>query len=409
MTDFATSPFDAANYHCAVPPLTGDLAHGAPIPGQPGSVERDLFLAPGRFDFFQAVSLLERLGTTTAFCNRTASARHETVRFRTTVGSVFPPSAISRLRPSSEQHNPPFMTVAFFGLTGPSGILPRHYTELIARIERESKSGEKHALRDWLDLFNHRLLWLFYRGWAKYRTGVAYARGEYTLPVPDTFTEAVLASMGLGLPSLRNRLKVSRIEQETFSRTETVLGEIRDQALIRYSGLLAQRPRTAVNLQQLLHDYFGLPITIEQFAGQWLVLEPENRSTLGRLGGENQLGVSAIAGDRIWDRRSKIRVRIGPLDEQQFSQFLPDRTAGASSAAFFLLCHLTRLYLGPELDFCVQLVLRKADVPSCRLAGEEALGARLGWNSWLHGAAPPCDVDDAVFEEVDARWFEADD
>jgi type VI secretion system protein ImpH len=407
MSQFSTSPFDAADYDVTVLPPGSKTAGELCLPGERGSIERALFLAPGKFDFFQAVSLLERLGSGRRPVRSSGAARREMVRFRTALGSVFPPSAISRLQPSAAEDGPPLMTVAFFGLTGPSGILPRHYTELVARIERESKAAEKHALRDWFDLFNHRLLWLFFQGWAKYRFPVSYARGEYALSTPDTFTEAVLAAMGLGLPTLRHRLKVSRIDGDGFSREEKVVGEIHDQALIRYAGLLAQRPRNAVNLRQILHDYFGLPVQVEQFEGQWLVLEPDNRTRLGGPGGENQLGGSAIAGERVWDRRSKIRIRLGPLDEHQFSQLLPDRSASDSGAAFFLLCHLTRLYLGCELDFRVQLVLRKQDVPPCRLTGEQTPGSRLGWNSWLFGPPPGDDVDDAVFEEVDARRLNA--
>ena len=42
--------------------------------------------------------------------------------------------------------------------------------------------------------------------------------------------------------------------------------------LLCYAGLLAQRPRSASALAGLLQDYFGVPVTVMQFVGQWLPL-----------------------------------------------------------------------------------------------------------------------------------------
>ena len=42
---------------------------------------------------------------------------------------------------------------------------------------------------------------------------------------------------------------------------------------------------------------------------------------------------------------------------------------------------LVRFYAGPELDFDVELVLKKDEVPGSTLGGDG--GPRLGWTSWL--------------------------
>ena len=118
-------------------------------------------------------------------------------------------------------------------------------------------------------------------------------------------------------------------------------------------------------------------------------------------GGRNTaLGVSAVAGERVWDVEGKFRVRLGPLSLATFLAFLPDPDPVPERKAFFVLSHLIRLYVGPELDFDIQLVLRAAEVPPCRL-GTDQPTARLGWNTWFGwlGTTPrDRDADEAVFE-----------
>jgi type VI secretion system protein ImpH len=294
------------------------------------------------------------------------------------------------------------VTVSFLGLTGPSGVLPRHYTEILLRQEREAKGSEKHALRDWLDLFNHRLISLFYRAWEKYRFFLPYERGEYTWKEPDAFTRALFSLVGLGEPSLRGRLRVAVPEEQDLQQSQRVLARVDDLSLLYYSGFLAHRPRCAVALEALLHDYFQLPVCIEQFHGQWLRLEEEDQTQLG-CGG--RLGVNTVAGSRVWDVQSKVRIRFGPLRYADYEEFLPDRAPVSQRKAFFLLAQLVRLYVGRELDFDVQLVLRKEDVPECHLSADGGLGPRLGWNTWLFSAGMRRDAADAVFEGEEVVWI----
>ncbi len=139
------------------------------------SVAARLFREPYGFDFFQAVRLLERLRPGAASVGRAGPPAAEAVRFRAHQSLAFPPSSIrSLVRGGAE--TVPEMTVTFMGLTGPNGVLPRHYTELLMRLESDLRGSEKYALRDVLDVFNHRFISLFFRAWEKYRFDVAYGR-----------------------------------------------------------------------------------------------------------------------------------------------------------------------------------------------------------------------------------------
>jgi type VI secretion system protein ImpH len=347
------------------------------------------------FGFFQAVRLLERLNPEAASVGHSAAPNQEVVRFRAHQSLSFPPSEIHDIVSAAGELRCPTMTVAFFGLTGPSGILPRHYTELLLRLRKEGRFAEKDALRDWLDLFNHRLISLFYRAWEKYRFYIPYERKEYSLVAPDTFTQCLFSLVGLGLPALRERLKTTVRGDDA---PEATLAKVEDLSVLHYAGLFAQRTRTAAGLEALLNDYFQAPVRIRQFQGQWLKFDLSNQSRLGRDEGNSRLGSDLVIGERVWDVQSKIRVSVGPLRYEQFLEFLPDRSPSLRHKAFFLLVHLVRLYVGPELDFDVQLLLRSNEVPAAHLAGRQAPGGRLGWNSWLKSAPRRVDAGDAIFQ-----------
>jgi type VI secretion system protein ImpH len=335
-----------------------------------------------------------------------SSPDDEAVRFRAHMSVSFPASQLYGVEPPAEAGEPPVMTVTFFGLTGPSGVLPRHYTELLMRLQKEGKGPERTALRDWLDLFNHRLLALFYRAWEKYRFHIPYSRQEYARSDPDTFTQALLSCIGLGTPGLRNRLRVAHWEAD--ERRERVLARVHDLSLIYYAGLFCQRPRSAAALQALLEDYFKMRVQVRQFVGQWLQLEPANQSMLGPDDGNNALGLNTVAGERVWDVLGRIRLRLGPLPYRTFAEFVPDRSPTPEHKAIFMLMHLIRLFVGPELSFDVQVVLQAAEVPVCCLAPGEDDGPRLGWNTWLRSYQAEDDADDAVFEGQEITWVNAE-
>ncbi len=163
----------------------------------PPTVEERLFEAGYGFDFFQAVRLLHRLEPDRPPVGGSGPPRVEPVRFRAHLSLSFPPSSIHEILRPSEDRPTPELTQPFLGLVGPSGVLPRHYTELLCRLKREEKGPEAGALRDWLDIFHHRLTSLFYRAWEKYRFPLAFERGEDERPEPDLFTRTLYSLIGL--------------------------------------------------------------------------------------------------------------------------------------------------------------------------------------------------------------------
>jgi type VI secretion system protein ImpH len=312
-----------------------------------------------RFEFFQAVRVLERLFPEREPVGGAAHPAREAARFGAHQTLRFPASEIQEVRISEGDNEPPQVTVNFMGLTGPSGVLPQHYTELL--LERAYRKDP--ALIAFLDLFNHRMISLFYRAWEKYRFPVAYERGS------DSFTRYLTSLIGMGTEGMERRLGFE------------------DQGLLLYAGLIQQRPHSAVGLKSLLRDYFDLPVEVFQFYGHWVRLGEENQT---RLGVQNhRLGFQAVLGSRIWDRQSKFRVRVGPMTCAAFEGFLP---GGRSHGP---LMQLSRFFAGLELDFDVQLVVQSHEVPACRLQSGGG-GARLGLSSWLKVREFTHDADDPV-------------
>lgn len=374
------------------------LGETAPVTEPPRRTTLEELYATGyAFDFFQAVRILEAQSGVEPVGGDGPPSK-EAVRFRVALGHAFPASTVSELKPPTADRPVPQMTVPFLGLTGPSGVMPRHYTDMLSRLERDSRNPERHALRDWFDLFNHRLISLFYRAWAKYRFLVAHERLEHEREEPDAFTKTLLSLLGIGQLPLRNRLAVrSKADPNDWDQHDTVVAGIPDQALFRYAGLLTRRPRNVLGLQAMLADYFRVPVAVRQFHGAWLQLDALDRSQLGAEQGNCGLGQTLVIGERVWDVEGRVLLQIGPLTYGQFVELLPDESPSPTRKAFFLLVHMARFYLGPTIEFDVRLELMPGAAPESSLGGLGDPGSRLGWNSWLVSRPPELVVTDAVF------------
>ena len=160
----------------------------------PDPVEAHLRREPYCFEFFQAVQLLERLTPDAAPVGHFVPPPTEAVRFAVHPSLVFPASEIQSLTYREDQ--PPLMSVNFMGITGPLGVLPIHYTEFIQRRQQE---GDTSA-RDFLDLFHHRIISLFYRAWQKYHFQTTHGRGDH-----DRLRLYLQNLIGLGHDELLNR------------------------------------------------------------------------------------------------------------------------------------------------------------------------------------------------------------
>jgi len=310
-------------------------------------------------EFFQAVRLIEALRPGRDRVGGFGDPEREAVRFSVRPSLAFPPGDVESITiPTGDR--PAELAVNFMGLTGAAGVLPRYYTQQVA----ERVAARDTALRDFLDIFHHRALSLFYRAWRKLRPQANYGTAD------DRLSAHLRDLVGLGTPGLAAALPIPA------------------DALLHYVALLAPRQRSAAALRQLVGDYFGVPATVEEFAGGWYAAAPGTQCSLGADDESSRLGTGALVGDELWDPQGRARVRLGPLTRAQYDRFLPEGDAHGSLRA------LLRFFGGDEVDFEVQLVLARDDVRGLSLG--DAGSAPLGWGSWLAARPMTRDPDDAV-------------
>lgn len=321
---------------------------------EPAVIER-LFKEPYRFQFFQAVRLVELWLRRRGIAGDGLAANY--LRFQNSMSLGFPASELEAIAvvPPEASADPSALryvriTPSFMGFLGCTGVLPPHYTERLAQHQLYQRDDGPRAF---LDALSNRSLIMFYEAWRKYRLEF-----KYRLDGRDEFLPLLLSLAGLGSASLRQRLD----------------GEgIRDESLGHFAASLRHRPASASQLARVLSDYFGQPISIEQFAGAWYEVPRDQQTMLG--GAEAVLGAGAMAGARAWQRDLRLRLAVGPLDHAGFDAFLPGGPAARA------LRSMLSMFTGVTLEYEVEVVLRAADVRGARLLDGE--GGRLGWDAFL--------------------------
>lgn len=353
--------------------MSDDISAAAPTATEPRDIDpmrpalERLQAQPGRFGFFQAVRLLYGAN---GFDGRGSGARPGPLRFTAPASLAFPVSELAAIDGHDRDTR---VCVNFMGLTGPSGVLPRSYTELLIarRLDRD------RGAQEFLDIFNHRLVALFWLAWAKHRPEIGREFG---------FQNSVLRYLehlvGLGTPALQARLHPGK-------HGTTGAKPLPGAAMAYFSGLIAQRPHGERAIAQVVSAVVGAPVEARGCLGTWQTITDEARTRLGRNG--HQLGAGCVLGARYWDRQTTLRLTVGPLRRDKFNALLPRGERLGD------VIELTRFLTGLALDLRVRLSLRADEVPPLRLGARGADRPQLGWNTWLRGPPRQQPATDAEF------------
>ena len=325
----------------------------------PDSLIQKLLERPYAFDFFLAVRLLESRRPELPRVGFSVSPSEDPVRFWQKPTLRFAPAALDSVRPGGADSTLR-MAVNFFGLFGPNAPMPPHITEYV--LERELHFKDP-TITAFFNLFNHRLLSLFYRAWAASQKAVDLDR-----PADQRFATYIGSLFGVGMEALQNRDAVP------------------DNAKLYFAGRLSSQTRNAEGLEAILREYFHIPAEVQPFTGRWLSLPPDSVCRLGESPESGTLGVNTIVVSRFWDCQLSFRTKFGPMKLQDYERMLP------KGDAFERLRYWVMNYCGEHFFWDAQLVLRADEVPPTRLGQS----TRLGWTSWIQTGTPPKDADDLI-------------
>lgn len=363
---------------------------------------------PWQFDFFTLMRRMESMHADRPRLGWSQRPSEDAARICQEPSLTFAPCTVARYR-APRGNAPPRLFVNFLGLLGPNGPLPLHLTEHARHRERHHRDS---AFARFLDVFNHRMVSFFYRAWLINNHAASFDRAwpaavdgkGWALRIPvdrgpemealdrvgtptgvaaerfgwdDRYASYAGSLFGLGMESLRERDAVA------------------DIAKLHFTGRLAAPTRNAEGLQAILTAYFKIPTRIEQFVGRWMPIPTESRLELGRTRLTGTLGQTAVIGSRVWDCSTGFRLVMGPMSLSDYERLLP--IAAPGGASFRRLRAWVRQYAGDAYFWDTQMVLRSSHVPRTVLGGgknDQGAGPRLGWTTWLRGAAEQNDRGD---------------
>lgn len=298
------------------------------------------------FDFVAAVRLLENAHPDKPRVGDAVRVRDDVVRLSQHVTLGFRGTALQSLEPGSRVH-PHRLHVNFLGLLGSHGPMPLHLTEY---SDQRAKHHADPTFREFVDLFNHRMLSLFYKASVQFDPAVGFDRAG-----DNTYAEVLSALCGL-------------LPEASRSRDATP-----DAVKCHHPGWFGSSAKSPDGIAALVSTHFDLPVTVREWVGGWLVLPEESRIRLGRRSGAAQLGRAVYIGKRVWSIRHKFCVQLGPLDWDTFSAFKP---GGEKARA---LHDLVRNYVGDEWDWDLELQLSSPAVRPLTLDRKRT----LGFDSWV--------------------------
>jgi type VI secretion system protein ImpH len=321
-----------------------------------------MLATPARVGFYRAIELLERSTPEAIRIGGEGPPGREGIRFRHDPSMSFSSSDVSNVRmlrrkAAEVAHGAspePYyeVTTTFLGLTGTVSPMPAYFAEDVVH-----EDVDHPAQRDFLDVFHHRVLSLFYRAHSKYSFVT-----DHTKDARDPWSRRALCLAGFD--GFGDQLPMG----------------LSVPYLLRLAPLLARRARTADGLVAVLSDVLkktlkGAPVDIDQFVGRWVSIEERQ---LLRLGIANTtLGEDATVGRKVYDRGGKFRVVLGPMKRQAFEDLQPGKPG------LELLREVVSLYVRDPLEFDVELILAPGEAPSMRLGTPNKDASKLGRDSWL--------------------------
>jgi type VI secretion system protein ImpH len=307
----------------------------------------DLLKEGYSFSFFQATRLLHLLSMTSAAEKSGHDSGRIPVWTRPNLSLAFPKADVEAIHEKSDARGARFqMLVNFLGLYGTSSPLPVFYTEDLI----DEAADDESAAREFIDIINQRLYQLFYDCSTKYHQAFKIVEQG-----SDHYAERLFCLLGIGHPGLRAQIPGAA-------------------CLVRYLGLFTQKPRSALGLETILKDVLGgMTVAVIPCIERRAKIPEDQKLTLGSAA--HRLGSNCFLGEQITDRMGKFRVRIGPLDNREFSTFYP------GSESYNRVALLVNMYVLDALEYDLEVILAQGQAKTACLG--DAARSELGLNTWV--------------------------
>ena len=314
-----------------------------------------------QFDFYCVLRQIDAAVPGALPLGRAPRPRDEPLRLTQHASLAFAPASLHEYKAGVAAYGFGRLAINNFGMFGPNGALPQHLTEY---VQERILHNKDQTIARFCDIFQHRMILLFYRAWAD-----CQAANSLDHPERDGFGRYAASLVGLGQSTLLNRDTVP------------------DHLKLHHAGHLSRQTRNVEGLVRPLAALLRIPVALKEYCMQWLKLTVEDQTRLRSvtLAGQgaahrvelglpsSRLGQGAIAGVRMPDVQHKFRLLLGAMRFSEFERFLP------GGDRFRQVRDWVRNYLGVELAWDARLILVKEEVPAVRLG----VYGQLGWTSWL--------------------------
>ena len=150
---------------------------------------------PGRFHLFHALRIIEAAYPDAPRLGESGLPREDPVRLGQLPELAFPPSTVAEFKPGGEKV-PGVLKNRFFGLFGPHGPLPLHFTEYARDRLRNHRDPTMVAFADML---THRAMSLLYRAWSSAEPAASFDADDWLATEIEAFAPLVVAALALAL------------------------------------------------------------------------------------------------------------------------------------------------------------------------------------------------------------------
>ncbi|ATO20564.1 type VI secretion system baseplate subunit TssG [Acinetobacter sp. LoGeW2-3] len=295
------------------------------------SVVEQLYQQPTRFELIQATRLLRHYPE-----QKQSQDWSKSFSFSSSLKLNFPKSEIEYLAWKDQKIQ---LTSPMIGLTGTQGVLPYTYTYRIKQSPRQQREETLH----FLGLFNHKLTAQYIEASINYHLPI-----RYEIEQENHYLEILHALNGY----VREQHQQHHL----------------DDYFAEFSGLMQGQNNSAYVLKTTLGCMFKHRVQIKEYLPEQFKLEDSQKASLG---GSNPalLGINTFCGEVLTQIDEKIEIVIGPLNRQDYLEFLPQKKHSEK------LKQIISTWCSPTLMVDLRLILSREEIRPIRLGdGTTGLG-----------------------------------